>query len=367
MPIHKKDVALYLNPLYFEDKGVKDKFNQWYGNSKIIQIRAITILTAFLYILYSQIDNVIAPAPVKPIMTILHLYALPLTLFLIAGLTFFNGLYRLMILLLSVAPIGAAIGSVFIIMKLDDFTIYLPELYLIVIWVFAISGLRLMYATVSASVILFIVAVSGNYFSFHNDFLLMHFLWLSSAFSFGLLSAFIIEKSNKLNFLNEMNLEYLATTDRLTGLNNRLKIENNVDEEVDRAKRYNRGLSIILLDIDDFKSVNDEYGHHIGDVVLREFATVIQDGIRKVDAVGRWGGEEFLIILPETNIKEAENVAEQIRSKVENYTFTVVRHKTSSFGVSEYVQGDNSRSIINRADKALYKSKGLGKNQIQTL
>ena len=164
-----------------------------------------------------------------------------------------------------------------------------------------------------------------------------------------------------------MNLEYLATTDRLTGLNNRLKTEDDVNEEVERAKRYNRGLSIILLDVDDFKKVNDEYGHHIGDVVLGEFASVVQDAIRKVDAVGRWGGEEFLVILPETNLKEAEAVAEHIRRKVEDYTFTVARHKTSSFGVSEYIQGDNSQSLINRADKALYKSKELGKNQVQSL
>lgn len=367
MPIHKKDVLLYLCPLYFEDKEVKDKFNKWYGASKIIQIRAITILTAFLYIIYSQIDKAIAPSSIKPIMALLHLYALPLSLFFIAGLTFLSRYYCVMILLLAIAPVAAAIGSVFIIINLHDFTIYLPELYLIVIWVFAISGLRLMYATVSASLILLIAALSGYYFSFQNDFLLMHLLWLFSAFSFGLLSAFLIEKSNKLNFLNEQKLENLATIDGLTGLCNRLKIENNVNEEVERAERYKRGLSVILLDIDNFKSVNDDYGHHIGDAVLREFSSILKNGIRKVDAVGRWGGEEFLIILPETGIEEAKNVAEQVRSEIENHLFTVVKQKTSSFGVSEYIQGDNSRSIINRADKALYKAKEYGKNQIQTL
>lgn len=367
MPIVKKDVALYLDPLYFEDKGVKKKFNQWYENSKIVQVRAITILTAFLYIIYSQIDNVVAPPSVRSLMTILHLYALPLSLFLIAGLTFFSGMYRPMILLLSVAPIGAVIANIFIITRLDDFAIYLPELYLIVIWVFAISGLRLMYATVSASVIFFIVAASSRYFTSQNNFMLMHFLWMSSAFSLGLVSAFIIEKSNKLYFLNELNLQFLATTDRLTGLNNRMKIENKIAEEVERARRYNRGVSIIILDIDDFKNVNDEYGHYIGDVVLREFAVVLKDGIRKVDSVGRWGGEEFIIVLPETSLKEAKQVAEHIRIKIENHEFAVVKRKTSSFGVAAYNQGDKSQSIINRADKALYKAKALGRNQTQTL
>ena len=120
------------------------------------------------------------------------------------------------------------------------------------------------------------------------------------------------------------------------------------------------------LDIDHFKSVNADYGHHVGDVILSEFASVLKDGIRKVDAIGRWGGEEFLIILPETNIKEAENIAEQIRKKIENHIFTVIKYKTSSFGVSEYIQGDNSQSIINRADKALYKAKDCVRNTVQT-
>ncbi|MFC1589398.1 GGDEF domain-containing protein [Pseudomonadota bacterium] len=367
MPIDKKDVALYLDPLYFEDKGVKEKFHQWYGASKIVQIRAITLLTAFLYIIYAQIDNAAAPSAVKSVMTILHLYVLPCSLFLIAGLTFFGGLYRPMIFLLSVAPVGAVVGNLFIITRLDDFTIYLPELYLIIIWVFAISGLRLMYAAVSASVIIFIVLASSHAFAFPLNFLFMHFLWMVSAFSFGVLSAFVIEKSNKLNFLNERNLESLATTDRLTGISNRMKIENNVDEEVERARRYDRGLSIIMLDVDYFKQVNDEYGHHVGDVVLREIAAVVQDGIRKVDSVGRWGGEEFIIVLPETSLHEAKQVAEQIRLKIENHEFTVVQHKTGSFGVAAYIQGDNSQSIINRADKALYKAKELGRNQVQGL
>ena len=122
-----------------------------------------------------------------------------------------------------------------------------------------------------------------------------------------------------------------------------------------------------MLDVDNFKQVNDEYGHHVGDVVLKEIAAVVQDGIRKVDSVGRWGGEEFIIVLPETSLNEAKQVAEQIRLKIESHEFTVVQHKTSSFGVAEYIQGDNSQSIINRADKALYKAKELGRNQTQSL
>ncbi|MEN8171111.1 MAG: GGDEF domain-containing protein [Pseudomonadota bacterium] len=365
MFIQKTDVLLYLCPLYLEDKEVKDKFNKWYEASKVIQIRAITILTAFLYIIYSQVDKATAPSSVKSIVTLLHLYALPLSLFVISGLTFWGRYYRVVILLLVIAPVGAAVGSVFTINNSYEFTVYLPELYLLVIWVFAISGLRLLYASASALLVFLVAALSE--LPFQNNFMSMHLFWLISAFSFGLLSAFLIEKSNKMIFLNKQKLERLATIDGLTGLYNRLKIEGNVNEEVERAGRYKRSLSVILLDIDDFKNVNDNYGHNTGDVVLKEFSSILKDGVRKADAVGRWGGEEFLIILPETGLEEAKNVAEQIKSKIESHLFTVVKQKTSSFGISEYILGDNSRSMISRADKALYKAKEYGKNQIQTL
>ena len=124
-------------------------------------------------------------------------------------------------------------------------------------------------------------------------------------------------------------------------------------------------ISVIILDIDHFKNVNDSYGHHVGDIIIKEFALILKNYVRKVDNIGRWGGEEFIIILPETNIKEAEKVAEQIRIKVESYLFPVIKQKTGSFGVSEYISGDNLQSIVIRADKALYKAKENGRNRIE--
>ena len=367
MQAQKKDLAFYLNPLFYESKEIKQKYNEWYAAAKIIQIRAISILTALLYIIYSQIDVAIVTSSVLPVMTLMHLYVLPLSLFIIVALTFSNTYHRLMVLLLAVAPIVAAIGNLYIISRTNAFTVYLPELYLIVIWVFTLSGLRLMYAAISASLIFVIGILSGHYLSFQYELLLMHDLWLFSAFSFGILSAFIMEKSHKLIFLNKQKLEYAATTDGLTGLCNRLKVEINVEEEVQRAKRYGREFSVILFDVDDFKDVNDSYGHHVGDVVLKELSSLMQGAVRRVDTIGRWGGEEFVVVLPETSLEIAKNIAEQLRSKIESYAFTVAKQKTCSFGVSEYLRGDNVQSIINRADKALYKAKEYGKNQVQAL
>jgi len=367
MQIHKKDVLLYLNPLYFENEEVIRKFDKWYEAQKTIQIRAATILTALLYIIYSQINQNFASSLIQPLMTQLQLYILPISLLFISILTFWDRFYRLANILLAVAPVMAATGSLFIIINISEFYTFLPELYLIVIWTFSISGLRLAYASISASSIFFIVCFASYYFLSEEVFLPLHFLWLFSAFSFGLLNAFLIEKSNAKTFLKQLQLERIATTDKLTGLCNRSKIESIINDEINRTKRYKRTASVVVVDIDHFKSVNDSYGHHIGDIVLKEFALILKKGIRKVDSVGRWGGEEFIIILPETNIKEAEKVAELIRIKVENFVFSVVKQKTGSFGVAEYIYGDSVQSIIIRADKALYQAKENGRNQTQTL
>jgi diguanylate cyclase (GGDEF)-like protein len=308
-----------------------------------------------------------SPASVKPVMTLLHLYILPLSLLFISTLTFWDKFHRFTNILLSIAPVLAALGSLLIINKIDEFHIYLPEIYLIVIWTFSISGLRLTYALMSASTTFLMTSVAGYYFLFDNSLFLLHLLWLSSAFSFGLLNAFHIEKSHIQTFLKEQELEHIALFDKLTTLYNRSKIEAVVADEIDRAERYRRKMSVILVDIDRFKNVNDRYGHHVGDVVLKEFAFLLKEKLRKVDIVGRWGGEEFIIILPETDIKLAEKVAEQIRVGIEDFLFSVVKHKTASFGISEYIHGDSVKSLFIRVDKALYKAKENGRNQIQTL
>ncbi|MDD5157518.1 GGDEF domain-containing protein [Sulfurimonas sp.] len=364
----QKSILSYLNPIYFEEKKIKKQFNKWYESSKIIQIRTVTLLTGILYLLYAQVDKLVAPTSILPVMTLLHLYILPTALFFITLLTFWNKFYKTVNYLFLVAPIGAALGNMFLIISLKESTIYFSEIYLIIIWIFIVSGLRLSYAVLSATTTLVLVILIGYYlFPMTKELFLMHFLWMLSAFSFGLLSAFILEKSNKIIFLNDQQLEKLATTDRLTGLYNRFKIEFFVDEEMNRAERYKRVFSVILVDIDNFKSVNDNYGHLVGDTVLRDFSNILKDKVRKSDIVGRWGGEEFLIILPEANVGEAKKVAEYLREQIENFEFANIKNRTSSFGVTQYREEDCIETIINRADTALYRAKENGRNQVQVL
>ena len=181
-----------------------------------------------------------------------------------------------------------------------------------------------------------------------------------------LLAYSIINKLNYANELKEQNdeLQIISTIDHLTKLNNRKSIDSALEINENIFRRYNDIFSIILLDIDDFKEVNDTHGHLVGDKVLIDIARILKNCTREIDIVGRWGGEEFLIVCPNTNEKEAAKVAEKLRDKIEKNQFDVVGNKTVSFGVSTYKENDSIIKLLRRADEAMYSSKTKGKNRV---
>lgn len=166
------------------------------------------------------------------------------------------------------------------------------------------------------------------------------------------------------NVTNEEAFEKLAKIDPLTGLFNRYAIEEFLRLFIEEARRYEIEFCVIMIDLDDFKEVNDMYGHLAGDEVLKKFASVFQKTIRSSDRVGRWGGEEFLVLLPHTSYKQALELAERVRVKVCSCRFNEVGRKTASFGIALFEKGDTLSSLINKADQALYISKKKGKNQV---
>ena len=158
-------------------------------------------------------------------------------------------------------------------------------------------------------------------------------------------------------------LEVISVTDKLTGVFNRRKLDEILHLEIEKAKRYENTLSLIIIDIDHFKRVNDTYGHQTGDSVLRSASQILQTNIRKIDFLGRFGGEEFLIICPETGKEGAMSLAEDMRKRIEEYEFPTVKHITISLGVATYSGNDDEESLIKRCDAALYQAKGEGRNQ----
>lgn len=162
-----------------------------------------------------------------------------------------------------------------------------------------------------------------------------------------------------------VHLERLAKTDQLTGLNNRLKLNETLQTEIERKARYSRELSIILLDIDKFKLVNDTFGHQAGDEVLKTFARLLKENLRESDIIGRWGGEEFMIVCPETNLSQATDLAEKLRKKIHSHIFEHAKTVTSSFGVAELKKDESEAHLIQKADLALYRAKEGGRNRVE--
>ena len=158
----------------------------------------------------------------------------------------------------------------------------------------------------------------------------------------------------------------LSITDNLTKLYNRVKLDKSLQEEMNRSLRYNTNFSIILLDIDYFKKVNDNFGHQVGDEVLIESAQILSKNIRNVDILGRWGGEEFLVICPETKIEDAIKVASHINTAIKLHKFTTYPNTiTISLGVATFSKHiKNVDDIILNADKALYQAKEEGRDKV---
>jgi diguanylate cyclase (GGDEF)-like protein len=176
------------------------------------------------------------------------------------------------------------------------------------------------------------------------------------------------EREKELLEMNE-RLRFMSLTDGLTGLDNRRHLNDRIEEMFQHAQRLNEPFSVVMCDLDKFKSVNDTYGHQAGDEVLKQLADILKEEAREIDRVGRYGGEEFLLLLPGTVLDAAVTFAERVRKHVERHTFTFPggsTKRTASFGVAGWPHPkiDDSDSLVRMADDALYVAKETGRNRV---
>ena len=160
-------------------------------------------------------------------------------------------------------------------------------------------------------------------------------------------------------------LEELAITDPLTRLYNRRYFQHVLRNEMDRFERNPTPLSLLMFDIDHFKQINDSYGHHSGDIVLSDLVDLIQQCVRKTDVFARWGGEEFMILLPGTTIEGAEFLAEKLRRACANHKFEIPQQVTISIGIAQYQVFMSAIDFTKQTDQALYFAKQKGRNRIE--
>ena len=196
--------------------------------------------------------------------------------------------------------------------------------------------------------------------------------WKYGGFA-GLILILILFWNWKLTSLNRQleashkALKILSTTDSLTGLYNRRYLEKAIENEFERAKRYKTQLSVIILDVDHFKAINDDFGHQAGDDVLMSLARLLKDRTRKTDITGRWGGEEFVIFCPETDREKAVLLAESLKAGISGLNLVKLLKITASFGVSTWKPDDTVDSLISRADAAMYQAKHRGRNRVVSI
>ncbi len=179
------------------------------------------------------------------------------------------------------------------------------------------------------------------------------------------------ELARLLGRLTDQNadLERLATTDSLTGLANRRSLFDHLGQEVYRAQRYGTALSLVMFDIDHFKRINDSWGHAAGDCVLREIGRETQQLLRKTDRAGRYGGEEFVVLLPETNLAEARWLARRLMQQISTMVVALADAPpisvTISVGIATLAPDESGDALVHRADQALFKAKQGGRNRIE--
>lgn len=262
----------------------------------------------------------------------------------------------------------------------------LPTIYIAVLYGFAVifyfHPLKSLFVYAITSMIIIvslpIFQLTFIYNNYVQDILSNNIIaWIASVINYQkyvneFINQKIIEKNNeelkeKNSQIQKINkkLKEISIRDGLTNIYNRRKLDEILEYEYNRAKRYGRKFSIILLDLDLFKSVNDKYGHNVGDSVLIETAEILKNNIRNSDIVGRWGGEEFLIICPETEMQQALYISEKLRNAIEKFRFSVVNKRTSSFGIATYEDGDTIEELVDRADKGLYQAKEKGRNRVE--
>ncbi len=349
-----------------EKAETKKKYVRWISNSKLLQIRAISALTAILYVVATVTDHLIAPPELLGMMTLFHLYILPPFLLFISLLTWKKRFTTQVQVLLMIAPMIAVLGNLLVTTSLEHPSMRLTEIYLIIFWLFNVSGLRVWFATISAGIIvLSVLLMYIFYFTFPLEYFVMHCFWLLSSFSFGFVGAYLLERSYKTTFIHQEHLKLLAETDKLTGLYNRSKLDALLQKELKRSQRYKHPFGLILIDFDYFKDINDKYGHQAGDDALVEIAELITQHLRVNDIAVRWGGEEFIIIYLDIQKEELLRLTQELHQKIQQHTFKDVGKQTASIGVTLYHKDDTINSLIKRADQALYLSKKRGRNRIE--
>ena len=352
----------------FEDQEISKNYHNWHLHVKQKQVTVVTAISAVLYLFYYQINKNIIPPELMSYTIIIQLCLLPLALFAISYLSAKKIYHNFTTALLMLTPMGATLGNMFIVSKLEISHTYLTEIYLMIIWIFIVSGLRFLHATLSALGV-FVLSLSMTYFVYplEQDIFIMHLFWTYLFFAFGFYGAYLLEKSAKDTFLAYEELVVFSTTQNIDVVQDKSHLVQLIEKEISRSKRYGNHFVLLFLDVDDFEETEKIHGNQIADLMLIEMGKLIKEQIRLSDTFVRWGGEAFVVVYQETDENVAKKLVEKLRYTIMQHTFSNVGKKTGSFGITAYKEHDDAQIMLKRAENALNKAKRNGKNLIEVL
>jgi len=271
--------------------------------------------------------------------------------------------------LIQVAMIMSDAASSDVVRRLSALSAWIPLVYVLGFLVFktrhALLGSLIFWGLIVIPGIVYVSQI-GDRLDALKEITALAQLYLASAIYIVLLLMISLLREHyvRSRALAE-SMTQLASMDFLTQSYNRRHLQTTLNRAIDRARRYGRNVSVIMLDLDRFKRVNDLYGHPAGDQVLRDVSEIVRQCIRLSDEFGRWGGEEFLIIAIETDIEQAQRLAERLRSALVKRRFDLVGTVTASFGVALYQKDESADELVMRADQSLYLAKENGRNRVE--
>jgi len=283
--------------------------------------------------------------------------------FLVYSLTFIYFSLKIYTVLNGAISDGGQIES--------DFILWLPIIYILGFGMLDIRDALLCSLSFFIIIILlgfFVVLQTGVFYISPNNLYILIEIYLSGVFYIIILYLMSRVREHYVTSLVTADLmSKLAMTDSLTLVDNRRQLEKYLDDEIKRADRHRLPLAVIMFDIDNFKRINDRFGHATGDIVLVKTAQIVRESLRTSDHFGRWGGDEFLCVATNTDEDTAIRLAERLRKELEQAKIHETIPITGSFGVTRFTRGDTPDGLVRRADIGLFRAKNSGRNQVITI
>lgn len=360
--------------LKFKDNKIEKEFHKEYYNS-VFLMRISLFFGILLFSVFGILDIWLAPSSKEIIWFIRFAIIIPITLITFI-LTFISLFRKYMQVILTVSAIlrGYGIIAMIVISKENElgYTLYYIGLIIVLMWIFMLVRLRFYYACAAALFIILGYEFVAIFIQKMTDggldgnrlpiFLSNNFYFISAGIV-GSYSCYTIENLNRRDFIQKRTISHQAMCDSMTDFYNHKTIIGFLDKGIKLCQRYNLNLSLLMLDIDHFKRVNDTYGHQTGDKVIIKTAETIKATLRDTDIVGRYGGEEFMVILPETDFDSCLNTATRIRENISKLTFSEGFAITISGGCKQWTN-ETPKDLISEVDQLLYHAKENGRDRI---